>query len=503
MQILNVLNLNEQFDFENGLVFQVERIPFVGGGGRVTVANKSKKQLYNSLDEFAKRNLAVWMPPLTLAPGVCGPASLLLGVSFLSGNRTKPSVRFKTPRKSMAFNQECFQLMRLAGVPQSQDRLSVEQMKQIIEHHEGLFGEYAISIFDLNDGGSTVLFKCNPLAVKQLNVGLVLDHFVFMKSVPAYMGVGMGFYCPECEAVIEAKEKHLCRRAVCSQCKCRASCHGQPRKCITCKRTFKSEQCYRNHLGGNSPMYDNVCLEVMACEYCYVDLKAKRGERVFDKEGYFRDAYKLGAAAKHVCFSRKCFTCGLKYDRLIENHKCYVKTMTDKERDELKEDRQTIRNYYVDLETTVDKDAQGNNVFVTNVAVIKKFQDVINFLTMETERVTHVFMGDTALDELGDFLFFGVDSLVKRKVRANVFAHNGGRFDWHPVLANFVKRCQSIEPKLIISGSTIKQMKVGPVTLLDSKMFVPGALINFTKMFDLKVKKGWFPHDFNRKENEG
>ena len=34
-------------------------------------------------------------------------------------------------------------------------------------------------------------------------------------------------------------------------------------------------------------------------------------------------------------------------------------------------------------------------------------------------------------------------------------------------------------------------------------MFVNAPLIKFTSMFDLKVKKGWFPHAFNTAENEG
>lgn len=507
-QIQNVLNSNENFDFENGLVFQVERVPFVGGGGRKCVADRMRKRCFATLDEFTKLNLSVQVPPTTLAPGVCGPAALLMALSYHQGHRIPASTRFNTARKIRDFNEQCFWMMENASIRNARflppgSRLSVEQMNQIIDCNEGMFGEFAITIFDFNQGGSNVIFKVNDLAVKQINLGLVLDHFVFVKSIPAYMGVGTGFYCSACEQVIEAKERHTCRRAVCSQCKCIAQCHGQSRKCAMCKRIFKSQQCYENHLSVNSPMYDNVCAEIKACHYCFIDLKAKDGELICDKQGYFRDAYKRGAAAKHICFSRKCFTCGEKYDRLIENHKCYVKNLSPREIDELKEDRLTIRNYYVDLETRVDQDENGNDVFVTNLAIIKKYEeDVVTMIPLETERVTHIFKGDDAITQLGDFLFFGSDSLVARKVKANVFAHNGGRFDWHPILADFVKRCKNLTPKLIISGSTIKQMRVGSVTLLDSRMFISAPLVNFSKMFDVKVKKGWFPHEFNRKENE-
>ena len=83
-------------------------------------------------------------------------------------------------------------------------------------------------------------------------------------------------------------------------------------------------------------------------------------------------------------------------------------------------------------------------------------------------------------------------------MRADIFAHNGRRSDWHPVLVGEVtRRASGVNPNLIMSGNTIKQFKVGSICLLDSKMFVPAPLAKFSSMFDLKVKKGWFPHAFN------
>ena len=66
-------------------------------------------------------------------------------------------------------------------------------------------------------------------------------------------------------------------------------------------------------------------------------------------------------------------------------------------------------------------------------------------------------------------------------MRANIFAHNGGRFDWHPLLGEFTRKAKSVNPHLIMTGNTIKQFQVGPICLLDSKMFVNAPLIKFTK----------------------
>ena len=373
-QILGVLNSNEDFDFDDGFLFQIERIPFTGGAGR-TVRENMRKALIGSLDEYLKRNVSVWSPPQYLQKGICGPAALLLGTMYINGLRERPSqfLKERNTERVANFEHQCRTLMQEADVTPSQERLSIKDMQAIIENNYGMFGEYAITILDLNEGMNSVLFKHNVEKRVQLNIGLIFEHFVFIKSMPPLMKKRSGFWCPVCERIIEAKIGHTCKRGVCSQCKCVAECHGQPVKCFECRRVFKSRQCYENHKLDLSPMYKNVCREIMACEFCSADLSAKNGVLKKDKEGYHRDAYKRGNAAQHVCFSRKCFTCGEKYDRLqTQNHRCAVRKLTTV--DKLKEDKQTIRNYYCDFETRVDQDEDGNDVFTVNVAVLKKYE---------------------------------------------------------------------------------------------------------------------------------
>ena len=52
--------------------------------------------------------------------------------------------------------------MRGADVTLAQERLSIKDMKAIIEHN-GMFGEYAITILDLNEGMTVVWKKTNPI----------------------------------------------------------------------------------------------------------------------------------------------------------------------------------------------------------------------------------------------------------------------------------------------------------------------------------------------------
>ena len=66
-------------------------------------------------------------------------------------------------------------------------------------------------------------------------------------------------------------------------------------------------------------------------------------------------------------------------------------------------------------------------MFTVNVAVLKKFELTHDWVTGSTFRDVYYFLGDDAIAEFCDFVFFfGEDSLLNRKVKANIFAHNGG-----------------------------------------------------------------------------
>ena len=86
-----------------------------------------------------------------------------------------------------------------------------------------------------------------------------------------------------------------------------------------------------------------------------------------------------------------------------------------------------------------------------------------------------------------------------------VLAHNLKGYDGYFILEYLLD--QSIFPEAIIySGSKIMYMSVGrglDIRLLDSLNFLPMKLAALPKAFGLQeLKKGWFPHFFNTKENQ-
>ena len=55
-----MLNSNEDFDFDDGFMFEIERIPFTGGAGR-SVRDDLRNTMVGSLKEYCKRNTSVYM----------------------------------------------------------------------------------------------------------------------------------------------------------------------------------------------------------------------------------------------------------------------------------------------------------------------------------------------------------------------------------------------------------------------------------------------------------
>jgi len=92
--------------------------------------------------------------------------------------------------------------------------------------------------------------------------------------------------------------------------------------------------------------------------------------------------------------------------------------------------------------------------------------------------------------------------LAKNFKQVVVIAHNGQSFD-HQFILNELLHKSDIEPKLIMRGTKIIQMQIKNIRFLDSMNYLAMPLSQLPKAFDLStnLKKGYFPHLFNRTEN--
>jgi len=110
-----------------------------------------------------------------------------------------------------------------------------------------------------------------------------------------------------------------------------------------------------------------------------------------------------------------------------------------------------------------------------------------------------VFRGVNTLNLFGAWLFCETHKYF------TAVAHNSKSYDGIFLLNYLVN--QSIRPdKIIYNGSKIMYLHVGRglnIRLIDSLNFLPMKLSALPKSFGLtELKKGWFPHFFNKDENQ-
>ena len=85
---------------------------------------------------------------------------------------------------------------------------------------------------------------------------------------------------------------------------------------------------------------------------------------------------------------------------------------------------------------------------------------------------------------------------------ATCITHNFGGYDGQFILRHILEK-GTMEPDVIMNGTTITRMTVGSVTFLDSYQFLHMRLANFPRTFGLtEMKKGYFPHLANTPANQ-
>ena len=108
-----------------------------------------------------------------------------------------------------------------------------------------------------------------------------------------------------------------------------------------------------------------------------------------------------------------------------------------------------------------------------------------------------IFSGETTTDDFCKWLFSEVNE------NALVLAHNQSNYDSYFILQYLYNN--AILPKVIPNGSKNMATEIPAcnIKMIDSINFLPCALAKLPKMFGLnELAKGYFPHLFNRKENQ-
>ena len=303
------------------------------------------------------------------------------------------------------------------------------------------------------------------------------------------------YYCHTCKKAYDHREEHVCP----NECKCCGfspiCLEGSWRSCKNCHRQFKSQQCYDQHKRpiGNAR---SVCQTLIRCMKCM---------EVVDRRHL--------APGKHLCGKRKCGTCG-KYVHL-EGHRCYIQPETKKKRkNPAPEEEEEIPNDGNGVSAFFHTECrQGEREEEEEEPIEESMKELLFFdLECRQENGNHepnmcvvqneageewVFHGDKTIDEFCEWLF------TTEHAGCTVMAHNFQGYDSYFILQYLRK--QGVKYDVIMRGAKVLSLKVElfDIRFIDSLNFFPMKLASLPKTFGIEeLKKGYFPHFFNKKDNE-
>ena len=316
----------------------------------------------------------------------------------------------------------------------------------------------------------------------------VTHHFHAIFDLPA--ALGHDFFCNACLTAHSVRSYHDCLYFCvrCKTAKCRETFRPEVR-CDDCGIDFNNRVCFQEHV-------KTQCLKYVKCRSCHKTMERRK---------------------PHVCHGRVCFTCSKTVTK-GDNHLCYVRAVLPKK----------VRKKFVffDFETRTDECKHH----VVNYAVAQKVCEKCidrpseddgpcdcgrrcescdkvssnkwkqNYVKPPCERTcgdrTFHFSGDDVIDQFCIWLF------APQNKDTIAVAHNMKAYDGVFVYDYLLKNGYDVE--VIINGSKFMRIHVKDyrITFLDSCNFLPMRLKEFSKTFDLQVKKGYFPYLFNTLENK-
>lgn len=311
--------------------------------------------------------------------------------------------------------------------------------------------DYQINVVS-KDHLNSIVFS-GPDKEKRIYLFLHDIHYDVITSIPAFFARKK--YCHTCKKAYDHLRDHMCPDA-CKSCRFPNCPFVSWVLCVDCNRCFRSVECFDRHKQniGNGK---SICSDIAKCKRCSTVMERGR----------------LSPDVHH---------CGLTYCKICkdhvntENHQCYMRP--EKDTREIKLYDQLL---FFDFECR-----QENGNHEPNLCVIQN-----------EAGDEWVFEGDNTTNEFCEWLF------TKEHANCTVLAHNLQGYDSYFILQYL--HANAIIPEVITRGAKVLSITVPQfkIKFIDSLCFIPMRLADFPKTFGLdELAKGYFPHLFNRKENE-
>ena len=323
-----------------------------------------------------------------------------------------------------------------------------------VELFQKYLTNYEINIVSGNHA-SSIIYPAKPSTnsnVTPIYLYLHNNHYDVITSMPGFLS--RCYFCHTCRQAYSNKLGHLCP-GMCKSCRSYVCVVDDPLECNECNRWFKSKACYDRHkepVGAGR----SVCQGIKKCEKC--------GKSV--------EVAKLSPKA-HIC-GKKCSTCGVVLNEKDE-HKCYI------QKTEQTEETQYNELLFFDFECKQETGKHEPNLCIVHNEAGDEW----------------IFQGSDTVKDFCEWL------LTKEHQGCIVVAHNFQGYDGY-FIQDFLNK-NAVKYEVILRGAKILSMTIPmfDMKFIDSLNFIPMSLSEFPKTFGMtELCKGYFPHIFNREENQ-
>ena len=452
-----ILNSNESFRLDDSFHTEITVVETPArGSGRVSLKNKS-------LESLIRRKKSVVC--INNNDELCAARALVTCKAKVDSNANYNTIK----RGTLIQTNLAQQLHQVANVPEGP--CGLEEIEKFQEHLK----DYQIVVISADHGFQTI-FR-GPSASKTLGLLKTGEHFHALTSLKGFFG--RNEYCLKCGKSYKTggnKRKHNCQGTLCQACMqhhCPNAASGQQLGCNDCGRSFKGPVCLEAHRQKTPKGKPSVCMTYKKCQSCKKQVSGKEVNH-------------------HKCWHGSCPSCKDYVD--LKTHQCFIQPIGMKEEEEREEENSVGEEeeeeeeepplfVYFDVEARQDT---GNHV--ANLLVAE----------MDQNDQQHSFRGESCIEDFVKWLQ-DIQEMSGRKLI--VVAHNFKGYDSYFLLEEYYR--QMILPKQLVNGCKILFMSVGNIHFKDSLCFLPMALAAFSETFGLtELKKGFFPHFFNRSENQ-
>ena len=339
-----------------------------------------------------------------------------------------------------------------------------------VKRFQKYLSEYQVNIVS-KDHQNSILYS-GPEKDKKIYLFLHDNHYDVITSMPAFFARKR--YCHTCKKPYDHTGDHICPDS-CKLCYFPNCPIVSWRPCIDCNRVFKSQECFDRHKQ-NIGQGKSLCALLVKC--CHCNCVVKRGRLRPDL---------------HHCGQTKCLTCNQYVDTTY--HLCYMQPARERPVGETQSNLlddgacdgdDSYESGYDELLFFDFECRQENGTHEPNLCVVHN-----------EAGDEWVFQGDNTRNDFCEWLF------TKEHANCIVVAHNFQGYDGYFVQQYL--RENGIVPEVIMRGAKILTLSVPvfKIKFIDSLSFIPMRLADFPKTFGIdELAKGYFPHLFNKKENE-